>query len=110
MTELSGRLERFQGIAQSVDPALLKAVQRTRATMTRAAERLSARYGRALLERDRVLVERLARLRNLLLPGGVPQERWDSLPYFAAKYGPAFKEGLMASLQPFAAELRDIQL
>ena len=110
MTELSGRLERLQGIAQSVEPALLKAVQRTRATMARAAERLSARYGRALLEKDRVLVDRLGRLRNLLFPGGVPQERWDSLPYFAAKYGPAFKDGFKASLQPFAAELRDVQL
>jgi len=110
MNELSGRLERLQGIAQAVDPALLKAVERTRATMARAAERLSARYGRALLEKDRVLVDRLGRVRNLLFPGGVPQERWDSLPYFAAKYGPAFKERLKASLQPFAAELRDIQL
>ncbi len=110
MNELGRRLDRFQAIAQSVDPALLKAVQRTRATMARAAERLGARYGRALLEKDRVLVDRLGRLRNLLFPGGVPQERWDSLPYFAAKYGRAFKESLKASLQPFAAELRDIQL
>jgi bacillithiol biosynthesis cysteine-adding enzyme BshC len=111
MDDFARRLDDFHRIAQSLDPGLLKALDRTRTTVARAVSRLSGRYSRVLLEKDRVVNDRIDRLRSMLLPDGVPQERFDSLPYFACKYGLApLKEKLFASLDPFAAEIRDVQL
>src|SRR5258708_4493444 len=78
MTHFLRQLDEFQGIAESVDPVLLKAVARTRATVVRAATRLTGRYERGLRDRDRILVDRLKRLQSLLFPESVPQERYDS--------------------------------
>jgi bacillithiol biosynthesis cysteine-adding enzyme BshC len=111
MTQFLRQLDEFQGIAESLDPGLLKAVGRTRATVVRAASRLTGRYERGLRDRDRVAVDRLKRLQSLLFPESVPQERYDSLPYFACKYGLAsLKERVFASLDPFDGEVRDVQL
>jgi len=111
MTPLLRQLDEFQGIAESLGPSLLKAVGRTRATVLRATSRLTGRYERSLRDRDRVAVERLRRVRSLLFPESVPQERYDSFPYFACKYGlTALKERVFASLDPFAGEVRDVQL
>ena len=47
----------------------------------------------------------------MLLPDEIPQERCDSLPYFACKYGvTALKEKVFAALDPFAGEVREVQL
>jgi bacillithiol biosynthesis cysteine-adding enzyme BshC len=111
MSDFYHRLDEFQAIAQLVDPGLLKPLGRTRATVERAASRLVGRYSRSLVERDRIAGERLERLQSLLAPEGIPQERYDSLPYFACKYGIAgFKEKVFASLDPFGGEVRDVQL
>ena len=111
MTDFSRHLDEFQPIAQSLDPGLLKAVNRTRATVARAASRLSGRYSRSLLDKNRLADERIDRLRSMLLPDEIPQERCDSLPYFACKYGvTALKEKVFAALDPFAGEVREVQL
>src|SRR6266852_5151939 len=52
MTPILRQLDEFQGIAEALDPGLLKAVGRTRATVARAASRLTGRYERSLRDRD----------------------------------------------------------
>jgi len=111
MTPFLRQLDEFQGVAESLDPGLLKALGRTRATVARAASRLTGRYERSLRDRDRVAIDRLKRVQSLLFPESVPQERYDSIPYFACKYGvAALKERVFASLDPFAGEVRDVEL
>src|SRR5260370_35105813 len=83
------QLDEFQGIAESLDPGLLKAVGRTRETVARAASRLTGRYERSLRDRDRVAIDRLTRLQSLLFPESVPQERYDSTTYSACTYSVA---------------------
>lgn len=70
-----------------LDPNLAKAVARTRDAVHEATARLIDKYSRALAQRDQVALDRLARLRAWLAPGGVPQERVHGLPYFAARLG-----------------------
>jgi bacillithiol biosynthesis cysteine-adding enzyme BshC len=111
MLEFSRQLDEFQRIARALDPGLLKALDRTRATVMRATSRLTARYRRSLLAKDQIAKQRFDRLCSLLVPAGVPQERFDSLPYFACKYGlRELKAKLFACLDPFASEVRDVQL
>jgi bacillithiol biosynthesis cysteine-adding enzyme BshC len=109
LAEVGRILGELEAPARSLN--VLDAVRRTRGTIEHAVSRLVGRYGRALLERDRVTADRLARLRRSLFPDGVPQERFHSLPYFACKVGhEALKQAVLANLEPFAAELRDLPL
>ncbi|HME89979.1 MAG TPA: bacillithiol biosynthesis BshC, partial [Myxococcaceae bacterium] len=110
MSDISGRLEQLETVAASLDPNLTKSVKRTRASISRAISRFSARYGRSLLERDRIASDRVQRLQRALYPEGIPQERFYSLAYFVARYGAAdFKKKVFAHLDPFAADVRDFQ-
>jgi uncharacterized protein YllA (UPF0747 family) len=111
MDDFSRQLDGIEASVEALDRGLRKSIVRTRATVGRAISRFSERYGRALLERDRISTDRVDRLLSLLCPGGVPQERYDSLPYFACRYGRTqLKERIFASLDPFAGDIRDIQL
>ena len=61
--------------------------------------RLTDRYARTTLERDEVTARRLQRLKDLLLPDGVPQERVHGWPALAAQVGPAaFKRAVFDAL------------
>jgi len=110
MSDIFGRLDNLETVAGSLDPNLIKAVKRTRATISRAVSRFSTRYGRSLLERDRIASDRVHRLQWSLFPEGIPQERFYSLAYFACRYGAGrFKEQVFAHLDPFAAAVRDFR-
>lgn len=110
MSDISGRLDNLETVTASLDPNLIKAVKRTRGAISRAVSRFSTRYGRSLLERDRIASDRVQRLQFSLFPEGIPQERFYSLAYFACRYGAGtFKEKVFAHLDPFAAAVRDFQ-
>ncbi len=105
-------LEQLRSTMDQVDPALADALRRTRATIERAAERLAARWGRALAARDRDTAERVDRLQRALFPDGAPQERRLALPSFACRTGArAFVERVLAAIDgqdgPPAVEERD---
>lgn len=99
----------------SADPAdrnLVRAAERTRATVAHALRRLTDRYARKLAERDQAAIRRLDRLRAALLPGGVPQERVYAWPSFAGRIGPGpFKRLVLERLEavgPFGASVHDL--
>ena len=93
----------------ALDGQLGRAVERTRATASRAASRLAGRYRAALAEHDRVAAARTERLRSFLLPEGVPQERAFGLPWFLARFGVrAFKQAVFSSLSPFDGTVKDV--
>lgn len=111
MSEFSRNLAQFEARAPAIDVNLLKSIRRTRGTVERAVSRLVDRYARSRLEKNRVTMDRIDRLQVSLFPQGTPQERVYSLPYFACRYGiDELKRNVFESLDPFAGEIRDLQL
>jgi bacillithiol biosynthesis cysteine-adding enzyme BshC len=94
------------------DRNLARAAARTQAFVARALERLTARYGRKLAERDGVSLGRLARVQDALAPGGVPQERAYAWPSLAGRHGPAALKAMvlerLAATGPFTTALQDL--
>ena len=106
-----GRLEELDRLTSSLDPALSKAAQRTRESVAHAISRFFHRYQHALVEKNQVIGERVSRVQESLYPGGEPQERVFSLPYFACRYGiDEFKRKIFEALIPFAAGVVDVDL
>jgi bacillithiol biosynthesis cysteine-adding enzyme BshC len=93
------------------DRNLGRAAERTRAHVARALERLTARFGRKLAERDGTTLARLARVRLALAPDGVPQERAYAWPSLAGRVGPATLKALVLdrlAADPFPATLQEL--
>jgi bacillithiol biosynthesis cysteine-adding enzyme BshC len=109
---LAGFQQRLDELASSTadDRQLERAVRRTRATVERAVERLVGRYARRALERDRILGERLDRLQRWLYPDSEPQERHYAPPYFYARFGRDFHRQLLAAIDPFRPEVKELVL
>ncbi len=91
------------------EPELARPIERTRATLTRAIDRLCTRWERLLLTRSTVTAGKLARLRARLAPDGQPQERMLSLPWALARYGARDWHALVtAAIEPFSAAFKEI--
>jgi len=111
--EIAPRVAELADAVARSRPELARSAERTRRSVTHVLDRLTARYGRALLDRDTVTRDRLTRLRHLLLPEGEPQERtygWTSL---AARVGPEpLKQHVFAALAehgPFPTGILDLR-
>ena len=110
-SEIAPAVDDIARVVSGAVPPLGRAAARTRASVAHALARLSDRYARALGERDRVAVDRLARVEAALAPGGVPQERAYAWPSLAGRVGPAALARLCAAslaADPFATGLREI--
>jgi hypothetical protein len=86
--ELAPRVAALTAAVELALPHLARAAERTHGSVMHALQKLTNRYARALLERDTTTRERLLRLQDRLLPGGVPQERVYGWPSLAAQLGP----------------------
>lgn len=92
-----------------LDAGLAKAAEKTRATVEMAAGKLAGKIEKAMLHRDRAVVEDVRRLKWALWPNGAPDERVYGLPYFAARHGEqAFLERIFAGIEPFEPALREL--
>jgi bacillithiol biosynthesis cysteine-adding enzyme BshC len=90
-------------------PELSDDVARARRAIEKSVAKLGTKVRRAQLHRDGDLVASVRRLRAVLAPGGVPQERVYGLPYFAARHGDrALIEKVIAAAEPFDARLKDL--
>ena len=88
---------------------LARAFNRTRATLERAVDRLTARYARTLALRDEAGAGALHRAQALLFPDGEPQERVFAFPSFAADAGArAFVTGILGAVKPFDPAVQDL--
>lgn len=102
-------LGRFGEQVKDLDPSLAKAATRAEDAVKEAIGKLTTKYGRVLARRDEVTVERVERLRSLLAPGGAPQERVYSLPYFASRFGGReFVRMVLDATVPFSGDLVDL--
>ncbi len=91
-------------------PSLARAARRTQVSVEKAVARFAVRHARALAEEDRTLVDRADRLQAALFPGGVPQERVHSLPFYAAHFGLArLKAAVLGAIRPGEASVEDLR-
>ena len=102
-TVTTGLMPEIETLTQAIAaaaPHLARAAGRTRRSVGHVLHRLTDRYARALLERDTVTAGQLQRLKDLLLPDGVPQERVHGWPALAAQVGPgALKRAVFDALE-----------
>jgi bacillithiol synthase len=109
-------LEPFEAAAETlvaelarVAPHLPRELARARGAVARSVGRLAGKVDRALLHQDRGLVADVRRLRALLHPGGLPQERCYGLPYFAARLGDQeLCARILSEVDPFESSLKDL--
>ncbi|MFT3708630.1 MAG: bacillithiol biosynthesis BshC [Archangium sp.] len=89
---------------------MARAVERTRRSIARAAQRFALRYGRELSTRDAIVTARVDRVQRALFPGGEPQERVLGIAGFAARIGvQKFVELVRAGVTPFGTEVKELQ-
>jgi hypothetical protein len=107
---VTAALRGFEAQAGPVDHGLAKAAAKTAGTVEEAVGKLVDRYRRVLLERDQVARDRLARARARLLPGGAPQERIHTWPWYGARHGvEGFVDRALTEVRPFDGELRELR-
>jgi bacillithiol biosynthesis cysteine-adding enzyme BshC len=105
---IDAELARVAPAMSALDPSLAKAITNTGDVVHDAVAKLVAKYGRALARRDQSTVERVDRLRAMLLPNGEPQERVFGVSYYACRFGDAFVRGIVDAVEPFAAAHKDV--
>jgi len=89
----------------------VKALEKTRQTMSRSAVKLGRSLDKALLLRDRETVSDLEMIRARLLPRGIPQERFFAPASFCARYGQrAFLDRILAAAEPLRTGFHDVVL
>jgi len=97
--------------ARELSKGLGKSVDKTRRTVTRAVDRLIARYERALARDDETTLARLDRLGAWYRPADQPQERALSLPTLAARSGwERLVPAVIDAIAPFDGRLREMGL
>jgi bacillithiol biosynthesis cysteine-adding enzyme BshC len=90
---------------------LTQQTDKTRKKLELTCAKLAHAYSQALLSHDGQRVSEVRRLKQLLFPGAVPQERVFSLAYFAARYGDrALVEQLVAAIDPYSTQVTELKL
>jgi uncharacterized protein YllA (UPF0747 family) len=108
---LTERLAEVQEALLKETPEIRTALEKTRHHIETAIAKLTAKYEKALLHQDDALVADVRRLQQSLYPGGVPQERFYGISYFAARYGEgALKRSVLDAIRPFDGMPRDVSL
>lgn len=88
-----------------------RSLEKTRRSIARAVAKLGRNYDRALLLRDRELVDDVRRAQARLFARNVPQERFFGLASFAARYGQrTVIERVLAAAEPLRTQIGDIDL
>ena len=110
---LERQLEAVRPEAESLDPALTRALEKTRSHVERGVDRFIARLQRAALRsagEGTGLLEALDQVTTALHPAGRPQERVHGFWAVAAEVGPrALVSGLVAAATALSPELRTVR-
>jgi len=86
-------------------------LDKTRKKLELTSAKLAHAYSQALLSHDAQRVGEVRRLKQLLFPGAVPQERVFGFAYFAARYGDrALIEQLLAAIDPYSPAITELRL
>jgi bacillithiol biosynthesis cysteine-adding enzyme BshC len=86
-------------------------LDKTRKKLELTSAKLAHAYSQALLSHDAQRVGEVRRLKQLLFPGAVAQERVFGFAYFAARYGDrALIEQLLAAIDPYSPGITELRL
>jgi uncharacterized protein YllA (UPF0747 family) len=94
----------------AVDKTLGSSIEKTSAKAKASYQGLLERYEDALLRSDKLRGERLERLQSYLNPNQTHQERIHPAIYYLARYGLSFKSLLLAQLELFNSDTKEIIL
>ena len=107
------QLDAVRPEAVTLDPALARAVEKTRAHVARGVDRLIARLQRAALVGSGVgtrALDALGQVTTALRPAGLPQERVHGFWAIAAEVGPrALISALVSAAAPLSPEVRTVR-
>ena len=110
---LERQLDAVRPEAAALDPALDRAVEKTRTHVARGVDRFIARLQRAALVGSGIgtgPLEALGQVATALQPAGRPQERVHGFWGIAAEVGPrALIDGLVAAAAPLSPEVRTVR-
>ncbi|HTU62486.1 MAG TPA: bacillithiol biosynthesis BshC, partial [Polyangiales bacterium] len=86
-------------------------LDKTRKKLELTSAKLAHAYSQALLSHDAQRVGEVRRLKQLLFPGAVPQERVFGFAYFAARYGDrTLIEQLLSAIDPYSPAITELRL
>jgi bacillithiol biosynthesis cysteine-adding enzyme BshC len=107
----SGLAQALSELPPDVTRRLSAQLDKTRKKLELTSAKLAHAYSQALLSHDAQRVSEVRRLKQLLFPGAVPQERVFGFAYFAARYGDrALIEQLMAAIDPYSTAITELRL
>lgn len=91
--------------------ALQATIAKTRAKLETTSRKLAERYASLRATAHVATLRDVQRLRVMLQPNGVPQEREYCLAYFASRFGErAFLERVLQAIEPFDAARKELTL
>ena len=106
----ANELQRLGSEIAPFDGGVQKTIDKTALHVGDVVDKLARRVEQAWYQADERRLTRLARGRHWLFPGGIPQERVYSWPYFAARFGPReLKRALSESYAPYSALVHDVR-
>ena len=108
--DVSQALEPFRVSFTRLDPTLVQALEKAEKKILHQISSLQARHLRALSTRDGVTRDRLRRLKSMLVPNYIEQERVYGAPYFLCRYGEEFFNLLQTEIDIFTTKERDLTL
>ena len=90
-------------------PGMATNVEKAQRSVEHAIERLVSKYRHAQRHRHEDLLEAARRIKRLLMPESMPQERFFGFSYFAARYGEReLLDRILAAVEPFDPEMRNL--
>jgi len=96
--QMAARADALRAAVTGVDPTLKGAVDTTMDRMRETLKSLHAKIITASKRKDETLRRQFQRTRALAFPGGNPQERMLSVPFFVNRFGPALCDRLLETL------------
>jgi bacillithiol biosynthesis cysteine-adding enzyme BshC len=97
-TEIGARIDAIRAALPAVDPTLAGAADTTRDRMIDSLKQLQGKMIQAAKRKDETLRRQFLRTQALVFPGGHPQERDLSLPFFFNRYGTGLVDRLVEVL------------
>ncbi len=99
--QLKGWLERIERAAEEAAVNLSLEVDRASRKLTYQWDKIKRVTVKKIAERDRVRVSHAQSLLDLIMPGGMLQERHDNGLYYLAAYGPGLTQAIEAEVDLF---------
>ncbi|MCB0322225.1 MAG: bacillithiol biosynthesis cysteine-adding enzyme BshC [Bdellovibrionales bacterium] len=100
----------LEGPFRAADPTLSGSLTKAESKMLHLLESTIERYTKAVARNDELFQERLRKLRSLILPEDLPQERVYTPIDFLCRFGESMIGALLAAIDPFNPSHKELAL